>query len=94
MRQLLHVPCNKKEHRTIHVTEHSLWAHGCEMQGRLHQRPSAPVSQENSLGRMSVPVRIVLSAGREHEVGICSSHNYSQRNDVPRQSNSTPTVLT
>ena len=35
--------------------------------------------EENSLGRVSVPEQIVLSAVQEHEEGICSGLYHSKK---------------
>ena len=64
MRQQLHVHCNQREHRTRRVTEHSLRARVFEMQGQLHQHQGAAAREKNSVGRLSVPVKILLSADK------------------------------
>ena len=61
--------------------------------GRSTSPTSRRISEEkNSLGRLSVPVKILSSAVQEHDVVICSSRIRSQRNDFRCQNNSTLTV--
>ena len=94
MTQPLHVRCSKRHHRTVHVIGRSLRAHGYEMRGQLHHHPGASVREKSSLGRLSLPMKIVLSAVREHEEVICPGHNHGQRSDFPWRNNSTLTVST
>ena len=54
----------------------------------------ASVREKNSLGRLPVPKKTVLSTVRGHYEVVFSGHNHGQRIDFPCQNNSTLTVST
>ena len=78
MRQLLHVPCNSRDHRTVRVTGNSLRTKEHDVYDPLHQHPAAPMKEENILGCPSVLEDNVVSASQEHEEAICSGHTQSR----------------
>ena len=94
MRQLLHVPCNSRDHRTVRVIGHPLRSKEHEVYDPLHQHPAASIREKNILGRLSVLEEHVVSVAQEHEEGICSCYNQGQRNDFPCRKNSILMVST
>ena len=91
--RLQRVPRNQRYHQVEHMIERLLRARGHEMQDQFYH-PSASVREKNSLGRMSVSVKTVLDAAREHEEETCKGYNHGQRNDSFYRNNSILTVPT
>ena len=72
MRQRHRVPYNQRNHRMVHMIERSLRSHVSEMSGQLYQHPGVSGREQDSLCRMSVPVKTLSSAMKEHEEVTCT----------------------